>query len=228
MIMKKLVCVLILVIGTVFFAVNRTSGQAVVIKDGINVNLVTTYETVPSVSCTWVNAPSGNILLKIIWQFSKENPLIPELGVNKISVGGSLARDEETLVFPDGKVIGIFHVNGQQETKVLRDDGCISIPCVPDNVICGSAIKEIKYWNNTLHLKFYGDYIGESTDFHYSMSGICIERIQYSGQIITVPIQVKMENELIAVAQVKWGVIIDINGEVELDDSVAGTTIECK
>ena len=225
--MKRVVCIFVLVMTTAFFAVNRTSGQAVVIKEGINVNLITSYEKVPSVSCTWVKSPSGSILLKIIWQLSEGNPLIPKWGVNKISVGGWLATDEETLVFPDGKVIGVFHVNGQQEPIILSDGGCMFFGCT-NEMICGSTIKEIKYWNDNFHMDVYGYYIGESSGFNYFISGNCNVKIQYSGQIITVPIQIKMENKVIAVAHVCWGVIIDNNGEITLDDEVPGTYFECR
>jgi hypothetical protein len=72
-----------------------------------------------------VKSPSGSIILKIIWQFSDGNQLIPELGVNKISIGGWLASNEETFVLPDGKVIGVFHVNGQQKLTIFSDEGCL-------------------------------------------------------------------------------------------------------
>ena len=225
--MKKLVCVFVLLMATVFFALNRITGQAVVIKDGINVNLVTSYEAVPSVLCTWLKAPSGNILLKIIWQLTEGNPLIPDSGVKKISVGGWLARDEETLVFPDGKVIGIFHVNGQQEPIILNDEGCIFFGCT-NEIICGSTIKEIKFWNDNFHMNVYGYYKGANSGFIYSISGNCNVKILFSGQIITVPIQIKMENKVVAVAHVCWGVIIDSNGEITLDDEVPGTYFECR
>jgi hypothetical protein len=110
--MKKLLCVFTFLMITGILTVDKTFGQAVVIKNGFNVDLVTSYETVTSISCFWVKTPSGSILLKLTWQLSEGNPLIPDKGVNKISVGGWLARDVETIVYPDGKVIGVFHVNG--------------------------------------------------------------------------------------------------------------------
>ncbi len=225
--MKKLVCGFVLLMATGFFALNRISGQAVVIKDGINVNLVTSYETVPSVSCTYVKTPSGSILLKIIWQLTEWNPLIPDMGVKKISVGGWLARDEETLVFPDGKVVGVFHVNGQQKPIILSDEGCLFFGCT-NEIICGATIKEIKFWNDNFHMDVYGYYKGASSGFDYLISGNCNVKIHYSGQIITVPIQIKMENKVVAVAHVCWGVIIDSNGEITLDDEVPGTYFECR
>ena len=102
-------------------------------------------------------------------------------------------------------------------------------PCTNNNeVICGSAIKEIEYWNDNFHMNFYGAYIGVNSGFHYSISGICKEKIQYPGKIITVPLTVKMEGKVDALINFNWGVIIDLNGKVDLDDNVGGSTYECK
>ena len=109
--MKKFVFILVLMLFTGIFAVNETNAQAVVIKEG-NIGLATDYETVPSSDYMWVRTPSGSRLLKLTWQLSEGNPLIPEKGVSKIHVEGWLAGDAKTLVFPDGKVYGVFHVNG--------------------------------------------------------------------------------------------------------------------
>lgn len=109
--MKKAILILFLLIFAGIFAANKVYSQAVVLKDG-NVSLVTDYETVPSATFMWVRTPSGSRLLKLTWQLSEGNPLIPDKGVSKISVGGWLASDVQTLVFPDGLVKGVFHVNG--------------------------------------------------------------------------------------------------------------------
>ena len=77
-------------------------------------------------------------------------------------------------------------------------------------------------------MNFYGAYIGVNSGFHYSISGICKEKIQYPGKIITVPLTVKMEGKVIALINFNWGVIIDLNGKVDLDDNVGGSTYECK
>jgi len=39
--------------------------------------------------------------------------------------------------------------------------------------------------------------VGGTTGFFYSLSGICNERMEYPGKIITVPIVVKMEGKII-------------------------------
>ena len=109
--MKKCIFGLIVVLFTCLITVNDTKAQAVVLKEG-NVGLMTDYETVPSSDFMWVKTPSGSRLLKLTWQLSEGNPLIPEKGVSKIHVEGWLAGDAKTLVFPDGKVYGVFHVNG--------------------------------------------------------------------------------------------------------------------
>jgi hypothetical protein len=115
--MKKAILILFLLVFAGIFAANKVYAQAVVSKDG-NVSLVTDYETVPSATYMWVKTPKkrGSRLLKLTWQLSEENPLIPEKGVRKISVGGWLATDVQTLVFPDGLVKGVFHVNGAGDT----------------------------------------------------------------------------------------------------------------
>jgi len=109
--MKKIISLLFVLAFVGFFMSTNVFAPAVVVKEG-NVFLVTDYETVPASTYMWVRTPSNSRLLKLTWQLTEGNPLIPEKGVNKISVGGWLARDTETLVFPDGRVKGVFHVNG--------------------------------------------------------------------------------------------------------------------
>ena len=109
--MKRFTLVLVLSCLAGILITEEAYAPALVSKEG-TVYLKTSYETVPSTSYQFIRTPSRNKLLKLTWQLSAGNPLIPEKGVNKISVGGSMARDTETLVYPDGRVKGVFHVNG--------------------------------------------------------------------------------------------------------------------
>ena len=231
--MKTLKMFIVLCIMLVF-NMNEAKPQAIVFKGG-------TWYWGPytSTETLRIDAPSGNNLITTIFQLALNDPRVPATGVNKIPVSaqywdnGELCHtlDGEVIITSDGKAKAVFHVNGQHETIVITDNTCMPFYSFCKNTpetVCGDSAKEIEYWNGNFHMKAYGAFIGQTTGFHYSWTGICNERIEYPGGIIAVPLLVKMENEVIAVIYYYWYVIIDINGEITLDDEAPGTYGECK
>jgi hypothetical protein len=226
------------------FAANNAKSQADVYRGGL---WMMTIYTAPD-GGTWgpyystetqrVFTPSGSIMITTTFQLDLDDPRVPENGVYKMpSVAsyyedgeGYQTLDGEKLYTADGKTKAVYHVNGQQEKLVFTDNTCMPFnDCTnTPEIVCGDAVKEIQYWNGNFHMKFYGAFIGQTTGFHYSWTGICNERIKYPGGIITVPLLLKRENEIIAVVYYNWGVTIGSNGEITLDDEVPGTYFVCK
>jgi hypothetical protein len=234
----KVLFILLVILGS---ADNCAKAQADVYKGGLwMMTLYTapdgnTYGPYYSRETLRVSTPSGNIMITTLFLLDIDDPRVPENGVNKIpSIAYYYNKGEyyetldgEKIITADGMAKSVYHVNGQQEIAVLKDDGCMPLPCT-NEIACGSAVKEIKYWNGNFHMNFYGAYIGAISGFHYSISGICNERIQYPGKIINVPLVVKMEGKVILIVYMSWGVNIDSNGEITLDDEVPGSYFECK
>lgn len=233
----KVFAVLIVIIG---FASGKVQAQADIYKGETWIMLPyyapdgTKYGPYYSTETLRVSAASGNIIITVVFQLDLTDPRVPDNGVNKMP---SIAYyynngdyyetlDGERIITADGRSKSVYHVNGQYQPVVFKDDGWMFFPCTGE-LLYGTAIKEIKYWNNNIHLNFYGAYIGASTGFHYSISGIYNGRIQPPGEIISVPLQVKMEDHIVALININWNVIIDSNGQVELDDT-GGTTGECR
>lgn len=100
-----------------------SSAQALVQKDFYWL-LRTNDGVYPAVETMAVFTPSGNILHKQIFQVDTEDPIVPERGTNKISFITWVTYDGtrwemvdvEGIVFPNGKVIIIFHSNGAGTT----------------------------------------------------------------------------------------------------------------
>jgi len=110
-IMKRLLGLFMVILAMSFAVPQDTNAQAVVDKDGVFwLSLGGDY--VASSSAMTVITPSGNLLRKIVWYISPCNPYVPKKGVAKIELYGPGHADLKVLVFPDGKVVGIFHENG--------------------------------------------------------------------------------------------------------------------
>ena len=234
----KIFAVLIIIIVFTYNKAQAQDYQADVIYDGGKWQILqySNYGPYDAIEAHALPTPSGNGIIAVVFQLDMSDPRVPENGINKMAsiahyfYNGRLFEilDGEMIITADGKSKAVYHVNGQQEPIVLKDDGCIPYtPCTGEE-ICGRATKEIRYWNNNFHMNFYGAYIGSTSSFHYSITGIYNERIQFPGEkIITVPLQVKMEDHVIAVFYIDYKVKIDITGKVELDDAPGGTG-ECK
>ena len=67
-----------------------------------------------------VETPSGNLLIKLVWQLDENDSNVPEKGVNKIEISAMYnfdgnwvyPKDMKMIITADGKGISIFHVNG--------------------------------------------------------------------------------------------------------------------
>ncbi len=179
--------------------------------------------------------PSGNGIISVTFQLDMGDPRVPENGENKMasivhyfySGKNFEVLDGEMIITADGRSKAVYHINGQPDPVVLKDDGCMpNNPCTGEE-LCGRATKEISYWNSNFHMNFYGSYIGSASGYHYSITGSYNERIQFPGRTITVPLTVKIEDHMIAVFYVNYSVVINSNGEAALEDTGVGTG-ECR
>ena len=109
--MKSIKFLFVLLVIAAFAIPQETNAQAIVIKDGVK-TLFLYGESVASTSAMDVITPSGNITRIIVWHLNPDNPNLPEKGVEKILIGGEGLIDTKVLVYPDGKVKLVTHLNG--------------------------------------------------------------------------------------------------------------------
>jgi hypothetical protein len=112
--MKKLkVTVLMCIIS--FFALTTIQAQADVFKGG-----TWYWGAYTTDNSLIVETPSGNLLIKLVWQLNEDDLRVPEKGVNKIAVTASYnfdgtwvsPMDMKMIITSDGKGVSIYHING--------------------------------------------------------------------------------------------------------------------
>jgi hypothetical protein len=112
--MKKLKVAVLMCIFSLF-ALCTIQAQAEVLKGG------TWYWGAYSTDNSQiVETPSGNLLIKLVWQLNEDDPRVPEKGVNKISVNAIYyfdgvwvyPKDMKMIITADGKGVSIYHING--------------------------------------------------------------------------------------------------------------------
>lgn len=111
----KFIAILLITFASGFNAIHA---QALVIKD-FNWYLKTQDGIYPAIDMMGVFTPSDNILHKQVFMINKEDSLVPEKGMNKVSFKTRVSYQgkiwlmyAEGKVFPNGKCFIIFHTNG--------------------------------------------------------------------------------------------------------------------
>ena len=120
--MKTRRFITLLILGLIL-SVTAINAQALVLKD-FTWFLKTDDGIYPAAETMGVFTPSGNILHKQIFIIDEDDSLVPEKGINKVSfitwvtVDGVVWEmiDVDGMVFPNGKVMIVFHSNGAGTT----------------------------------------------------------------------------------------------------------------
>lgn len=103
--MKAIKVLFAALILTTFIGIQESKAQALVIKNGTYF-FHTGFESVESYASHYTMSTSENEVAVAKFQLSEGNPLIPEKGVNKLSLGLW-----EVRIFSDGRVVAVGHYN---------------------------------------------------------------------------------------------------------------------
>ena len=102
--MKTLKILFAAFLFTCFVGINYAQAQAEVIKD-LTFPIEIGGETVMSYASHVTMTPSGNMMMTAKFQFSSDNPALPEKGVLKLEFG-----EADLLVFADGSAILTYKI----------------------------------------------------------------------------------------------------------------------